>query len=418
VFKQSFYIIFIQIVGVILGFVSIYFVAGDMGPEIYSLVGVHGVVAGVVLTFSHLGVETTMMREALYWMEHGDIEKVKEYTTQSIISRFIGFIILLPFIVGYLIYLYYTKYQCQYLVILLSFYIGSCASALTDSMSLIVRSQGDYVFSQAVKTANNSIVRFLAIFVYISYGASPYLYFYCLIPIPLLLVFYYKIKKYLSWDYVHLSGTLKKIKDSRNLWLKSYMDYFSNSADSLLVSVLFSPVVMGIFTIYKGFEGMVKAFIEGFFDVIFQRFVKYKGNIQTLMLMERKSNITRWVVIILIVVLTIVFSFNPHFYIRLFNLSKYDYIVQVIYTLAIVSVLYLVGKNEGNLIALLGPSSIILKIGVVLFIATIVSYVMVVVVPSIYGVLLQRIFIFSFCSILSIFIYKKYRMEYFSNIYQ
>lgn len=416
--KQSFYIVAIQVIGVILGFMSIYLVAGDMGPEIYSLVGVHGVVAGVILTFSHLGVETTMMREALFWMEKGEIEKVKEYTTQSILSRLIGFTILFPIIVGYLVFLYYTKYQCQYLVILLSFYVGSCASAMADSMSLIVRSQGDYVFSQAVRTANNSIVKFLAIFVYITYGATPYLYFYCLIPIPLLMVFYFKIRKYISFNYVNLSGTIKKIIDSRNLWLKSYMDYFSNSADSMLVSLLFPPVIMGIFTLYKGLEGMLKSFIEGFFDVIFQRFVKFKGNVQTLIQMERKSNITRWIVILLVTIITVIYTLNPLFFVELVNLQKYDHIVLLLYTLAIVSVLYLIGKNEGNLIALLAPSPVILKLGIYMFILTVFSFLLVIIVPSVYGVLFQRIMIFGISSLMSIYIFRKHRLEYYSNIYQ
>ena len=389
-----------------------------MGPEIYSLVGVHTVVSGLVLTFSHLGVETTMMREALYWMENGDVEKVKEYTTQSIISRFIGFIILLPFICGYLFFLYFTKYESQYLVVLLSFYVGSCASALNDSMSLIVRSQGDYVFSQAVKTVNGSISKFLAIFVYLIYGATPYLLFYCLIPIPLIFVFYFKIKKYLSFNYVQLSGTIKKIKDSRNLWLKSYMDFFSNSADTLLVSVVFPPVVMGIYSLYKNLEGMVKMFIEGFFDVIFQQFVKYKGNLQALLPMERQCNVTRWVVIMLIVIVTIVYSFNPSFFVELVNLSKYAHIELALYVLAIVSVLYLLGKNEGNLIALFGPSSVLFKIGMIVFFLTLFSFLLVVLFPSIYGVLFQRAFIFASGSAISIFIYYRHRLDYFSKIYQ
>ena len=83
-FKNSFLIILIQITGIVLGFISIYFVAGDMAPEVYSLVGVFTIVSGVVLVFSNFGVETTMLREALYWKGIGDNEKVIEYTTQAI----------------------------------------------------------------------------------------------------------------------------------------------------------------------------------------------------------------------------------------------------------------------------------------------------------------------------------------------
>lgn len=417
-FKQSFLIVAIQVIGIILGLMSIYLVAGDMGPEVYSLVGVHTVVAGIILPFSHLGVETTMMREALYWMEKGEIDKVKEYTTQSIISRFIGFAILLPFIVGYLIFLCYSKYDGNYLWILLSFYVGSCASALNDSMSLIIRAQGDFVFSQLAKTLNNNIVKFVAIIVYVKFGATPYLYFYCLVPIPLMLIFYIKIKQYLDLSFISLKGTFQKIKDSKNLWLRSYLDYFSNSADNLLVSILFPTSVMGLYTLYKNFENIVKQFIEGFFDVVMQNFVKYKGNVEGLIGMEKKANLARWGVILLVVFATIVFSTRPDYFISLANLTKYDGVKFAIYTVALVAVLYLIGKNEGNLVSLLGPSKTILKIGVFLLFVTIATYLSVVIMPSIYGVYVQRILFYAVMSIIGIVVFKRNRINYYSNIYK
>lgn len=73
-FKKSFIIVLIQILGAAAGFLSLYFVAGDMEPEVYSLVGVYGVLSGITLTFTDLGIETTMMREALYWIQKGEKE--------------------------------------------------------------------------------------------------------------------------------------------------------------------------------------------------------------------------------------------------------------------------------------------------------------------------------------------------------
>ena len=79
-FKKSFQVLLIQIVGILLGLFSIYFIAGDMNPEVYSLVGIYTIIASILLTFSDLGLETTMMREALFWKEHADHEKIiQEY---------------------------------------------------------------------------------------------------------------------------------------------------------------------------------------------------------------------------------------------------------------------------------------------------------------------------------------------------
>ena len=85
-FKKSIYVVLIQIFGSLLGLLSIYLIAGDMDPEVYSLVGVYTVISGVTLTFSDLGLETTMMREALYWKSKNNDDKVSEYATQALVS--------------------------------------------------------------------------------------------------------------------------------------------------------------------------------------------------------------------------------------------------------------------------------------------------------------------------------------------
>ena len=417
-YKQSFFIIFIQLIGIILGFLSIYLVAGDMGPDVYSLVGVYTVVSGVVLTFSHLGVESTMMRETLFWKEKGDYEKIKEYTMQSILSRMIGFFVLTPFIIAYLCFMSITKYNGGYWVLLISFFIGSCASALNDSMSLIIRSQGGFVFSQFAKTLNNTITKFIAIFVYLEFGSLPYLYFYALFPLPLMVIFVFKLRGCIDFGYLSFKGTVTKIKESKNLWLKSYLDYFSASADSLLVTIIFPASVIGVYTLYKNLEVIAKGFIEGFFDVLTQKLVQFKGNVLKLLTMENKLNKVRWVVISLIIIISIVFLFNSSFFIHLINLQKYERADLVILCVLAVSALYLVGKNEINIISLFAPSKIVLDFGFLVFIVTLLSFGLVIGWPSIYGVLFQRVIIFLVTSIAAIHLLNKNRLLFYSGIYK
>ena len=414
--KSSFLIVLIQAFGIIAGFLSIYFVAGDMGPEVYSLVGIYTVVSGLILTFSHLGVETTMMREALYWIEQGDIDKVKEYTMQSINSRFIGFMVLAPIIIGYLLFICFFKYEGDFLLVLLSFYLGSCASALNDSLSLIIRAQGDYVFSTFAKVVNSNVTKFVAIFLYLQWGAMPYLYFYSLIPLPLMIVFIFKIRKNIDFSYFRLSGTIKKIKESKNLWMRSYLDYFSASADSLLVTLLFPPSVIGLYTLYKHFEHIAKGFIEGFFDVLSQKSVSFKGNIEKLIKMEKKLNKTRWAAVALIMILGAIFTFQAEFFIELANLTKYGQADIIVYCVIAISILYLIGKNEINYVALFAPSKLILKYGAFLFAVTVASYLSVLFLPNIYGVLLQRVIVFSLTSISAMVLFNRNRVNFYTNV--
>lgn len=417
-FKQSIYIVLIQIIGIILGLLSIYLVAGDMGPEIYSLVGVYSVVSSIVLAFSHLGVETTMMREALFWKEQGEVNCIKEYTMQSLLSRFMGFVFLSPFIVGYLLFLCFYKYNGSYLLLLLSFYFGSCASALNDSMSLIIRSQGDYVFSQFARTLNSTITKFLAIFLYIKFGAMPYLYFYALVPFPLMLIFIVRLNNNIDFEYLKINGTLIKIKESKNLWLKSYLDYFSVSADNLLVSILFPPTIMGVYSLYKNLEQIAKSFIEGFFDVLTQKFVQFKGNMRKLVELERRVNFVRWFVIGIILIGVVAFSINSTFFIELANLRKYQNVDMVLYCVMIVSIIYLVGKNEINIVSLFATSRTIFNLGVFVFIMTLLSFLVVVAVPTLLGVLLQRIIIYTITSASAMMLFYRNRESLYTNIYK
>lgn len=416
-FKQSFYIVAIQLVGIILGFLSIYFVAGDMGPEVYSLVGVYLVVSNIVLIFSNLGMETTMMREALYWIEHGNLEKVAEYTVQSIVSRFIGFVILAPFVIGYLLFLCQYKYDGNYLVLLLLFYIGACANALNDSMSLIIRSQGGYVFSTLARAANNDIIKFAAILLYLKFGSQFYLFFYSLSSIPLIFVFVFKIRKYLRKNYILIKPTFKKIKVARNLWINSYLGYFSNYADSLLVSLLFPPAIMGLYSLYKSLESVVRSFVDGFFDVLLQKFVQFKENYIKLMSMERKVNIARWVAISLVIVAAVVFSTSPNYFISLANLAKYNQADIVIYCVMLVAILLLLGKVENTLLNLMGPSKIVLQFGLALFVITLLSFIWVLAFRSIYGIMIQRITIFGLTSLIAVMVFRRKRTDFYTKVY-
>lgn len=416
--KNSFLIVLIQATGMILSLISVYLVAGDMGPEIYSLLGINAVVTGIVGTFSHLGVETAMSREALYWMHNNDTKIVQEYATQTILSRCVGFIILAPIVLAYLAFINFTKYEGQYTFLFLLFFIGSCIRALNQAMSIVIRSQGGFVFSQVVNTLNGDIMGVAAILIYIYLGANVYFVFVALSAVPVVFVYISYLRKNISLKYFLLKPALKKIKETRYLWLKSYLDYLKVEADSLLVSLLFPPVIMGNYSIYKKFEHILKQFIEGFFDVLCQRQVEYKGNPPVLKAQERKINIVRWAAIAFIVVGGIVFSLNPDYFINLINLGKYGSMEIIVYSSLLVAILYLVGKYEINAISFFAPTKTIFKMGIAVFVITIISYLSLVILPSLGGALLQRLLTWGGASLIAILLFIPRREMYYSNLYQ
>lgn len=415
-FRSSFLIILIQVLGVILGFASIYLVAGDMAPEVYSLVGIYTIINGVVLTFSHLGIETVMMREALMWINEGDIEKVCEYTTQSIISRVMGFILLAPIVGGYLAIMNIYKYDGQYCLLFISFFLGACMNALNDSMSLVVRSQGGYVFSQFAKSLNNSFMKFVAILVYVKYGSMPYLYFYVLYSIPLLFIFTGTIKKYFKFKYVRIKDTISKVKEAKYLIYRSYSDYVYGNADSIIVSALFPPTIMGAYTILKNLEGMIKLFVEGFFDVITQKSVAYKGNFDALCNIERLYNKARYATVALIIVGLFVYSTDTQFFIQLVNLAKYECIESIMYCTALIAICLLIGKYEIAALSVLASTKLNFKYAIAASFISVFSYAWLLYTPTIEGMFLQRISTYLLSSIVGIIIFRRGRLKYYTQI--
>lgn len=415
-FRKSFIIVIIQLLGIILGFISIYFVAGEMAPETYSLVGVYAIINGFTVVFTNLGVETTMMREALYWKELGDTERIVEYTTQSILSRLFGFILVTPFLLGFLIYLDFTKYNNQNLVLFVCFYIGAFINSLSDSISLTIRSQGDYVYAQFARTLNTDIMKFVAIIIFIYLGEVVYLYFYALYSVPLLIIFIIKIRKSISFKYFKTYSTIEKIKNAKYLFIRNYLDYFKNYCDSILVSLLFPSSIMGSYTVFKNLENMIRNFEDGFFDILSQNTVKHKTNYILLCQDERRYNYARVIVAVIIVLGILIYSSDTAFFVNLVNLSQYDYIVPLIYCTLFIALFYLLGKYELTCIALHGSSKFNFKLGIYACIITVVSFAWLLLFPSMMGLLYQRLSVYLLISLISIFFFRKSRRELYTKV--
>lgn len=408
--------VFIQLMGVVLGLVSTYLIAGDMDPEVYSLAGVYNIIAGITSTFTDLGVETTMMREALYWIENKEQEKIKEYTTQALISRVIGIIFLFPFIFGYIVFLGLVKYKNNNWGILIIFILGAEIGAMNNALSLIVRAKGGFVFSQALSMINNYAVKFLGIIIYFWRGAETYLHFYALSSIPLFIVYLLKLKRSFSSEFVDIKRTWKKIVDGRYLWLKTDLDYFKGNADSILVSVLFTPSILGSYSIFKMLENIAKNFVEGFFDVLTQSCVRYKGNEKKLKFYEKKIKIARNLIVLFLCVGTFIYCLNMSFWVDKINLSKYFGMERMILCVSVCAVIYVLGKYEINILALFASSKLNFGMGIATFVVTIVSFIVIIVNAGLNSVLAQRIFIYLFSSILAILLFKKTKAEIYFEI--
>jgi O-antigen/teichoic acid export membrane protein len=276
-----------------------------------------------------LGLETKMLRQMLLWIKFGDNKLLKEYTTQALFSRFIGFLILLPFLIIYIIYLYFYKYEMNYLFLLITFIITSLITSINDSISLILRSKGEFLLSQGAKLLNSYFAKFFSIILFFTLGDFAYVIFVSVSSLPLFVFFFLKILKYVDFKYISFSETFKKINDSKIFWIKTKLDYFKSNFDSFLVSIFLPPFILGSYTIFKTLENISKTLIEGFFDVLTQNSVKEKGNQMSLIALEKRIKRTINYFIFFIVFCLIVFLLFNSLILNIINLRNYDYIYEI-----------------------------------------------------------------------------------------
>lgn len=417
-FKKSFYVLLIECFGVLLSLVSLFLITATMDPAVYSLLGVSSVMSGIILTFSDLGIETAMGREALYWIEHDEYERVREYTTQALLSRMLGCTVLIPGLTVYLLYMSRSKYDGQYVGLLFLFLFNAVISSLNDAMSLITKAHGRYVLSRMLSMINSYFIKFVGIILYYWKGTDVYLAFCSLASLPLFMIFLWIVRKDFSIRYVKPRQTIRKIIDSRYLWLRTDLDYFKGSADSMLVSLLFPASVMGSYSVYKHFESLSKSLIEGFFDVLTQELVRYKGQPDVLIEKEKKIKRARNIAIVMIGAGTAIYLLNPKFFVGLLHLTRYEYIDVMILFAALVSVTHLFGKYEINLLGLFAPSRMIFLISIILFAGTVISFGLVKIFPDIHGIMYQRLFVFLFTSLVNIMVFRRDKKDYYVKIYR
>ena len=200
------------------------------------------------------------------------------------------------------------------------------------------------------------------------------------------------------------------------MWLKTDLDYFKNNADSIIVSTLFPTSIMGAYTIYKSLEQIAKNFIEGFFDVLSQNMVKYKSDKSRLQGIEKKIKLARNFIIAIIFLGTIFIGIYSEQLISLIHLQKYDHISEMIICVAIVSICYLIGKYEINTLAFFATSKLNFKMGIFVSMISLCTFLVVILISTIYGVLLQRILAYLSSSIVAIVYFKKYKEQMYTEI--
>lgn len=414
--KKSIYIVLIQVIGIALGFASVFFVAGDMEPEVYSIIGIYQIVCNISMVFTGWGIESILTREAMYWNRQGEHERVKEYTTQAILSKVVSGMVVVPVIIIYLMIMNKVKYNSEYTLLFLCLAVGAVSNYLIDSMRNIVRAEGGYVFVQVMSTLNTTILKFFGIILYFLFGVDCYLYFYVLSALPILLIFIIKCSTNISLRYVQFKPMLMRVWEARYLWLKADLEYVRSNVDSLLVSLLFPTAIMGSYSLYKSLEQMMRNFIEGFFDVLSQHTVQFKGNEDALLKQEKKIKFARNISMLVIMAGILIYVPKMSWWIDIMNLSNYGGIEWFVLCVALGGMLYLMGKYEINAISFLAETKMNFVIAILNSMIAIASYLIIFVSPTVGAVIAQRIINYFMASVIAILFFNRNKKKIYGEL--
>lgn len=374
--KESVKLLILQAVSLSLGLFSVFFVAANIPPELFAVVGVYEVVSNFLRVFSNTGVETLAIRNVLLFKRDKKNDKIKELVTVSIAYRFVFASLWLLPLFGYIYYVSVNKFDNNYFSLFTIMLVSSVFVAVNESIILIFKSFNRYFLAALIQFSVNILGRLIALILFINFGFDYYINFIIMLPFIITIVAVYSIRKWLAIKkFVRSSFLIKNLKLAKHFTLSAYISYVYNMLDQMLVSIFFSPEFLGSFSIGKKMHTILKTIVENIFDPLVQSLVAIKDNPNLLKLKMRKINKLRNIcLVILICFLPFVILYTSYF-LNLLGIDKYPYLEYFVICIY-VSQLFLVGmKVKYDFIMLFFSPVHYLRLTVIFAVMSMLSFV-------------------------------------------
>lgn len=361
--KQSFSLLILQIVSIIVGFFSIFYVAAKLSPDVYALIGIYGVISTITVVFSNTGLETISIRNFLLWKKCGYLGRIKIFVSQAIFLRIILGVLLQFPLIFYSLFISGNKFSGNYLNLFLAFGFSSVFKAANDSIRLLLKAFNKYFISALSFYFVTVFGKLFALYMFSIYGLKTYLIVIMLLPIITFIPLIFLIKKWIRFkEVLGLKKIFKNLKGSKYFAITSYVSYFFNYADQLAVSIFLKPEILGSFSLGKKIFSIIKSFAANFYDPLTQKLVLYKDEKKNIEIkLDKIGKIRNYSILVYIAGLTISFVFFNEVF-HLLNLMKYPYIKFFIFSVLISQLLMLFYKVEIGFISLFVDSKSFLKI--------------------------------------------------------
>lgn len=364
--KQSIGLVILQIVGVSLGLVSVFWIAGSLPSEIYAIVGIYNVISTFIVVFSNTGFETYAIRNVLVWQQTGENDKIKLIVTQAIAYRTIlASFVLLPMI-GYIVYISANKFDGQYLELFILMGLFSIIKATNDATVLLLRAFNKYFTAALVTYSVNVFGKILALILFFKYGFNVYIFTIIVLPIVITVPALYMMHKWINFkDVFNIKNIIEGFRQSKSFALSSYISYIFNFFDQLIISIFLSPEILGSFTVAKNLLNICKTFIENIFDPLIQNLVRVKNNIQARQFKLKKIFIVRNILLVLSITSIPMVLLYIDEALAIIRLDSYVYLNYFVIFIYFSQIAYVGMKVKHNYIMLFYASNYYLRLTVI-----------------------------------------------------
>lgn len=410
--KQSVGLVILQVIGIVLGLVSVFWVAGSLPAEKYAVVGIYNIISTLILVFSNTGFETHAIRNILSWKEEGKTDSIKLIVTQAITFRtLIASFIFLP-VIGYAIYISSNKFEGQYLGLFVLMGFLSISKATNDATVLLLKAFNKYLAAAFFTYSVNVFGKLLALLLFIEFGFNAYINTIMWLPLIITLPVIYMLRKNICFKGVFTKINIKKgVSESKFFAVSSYLSYIFNFMDQLLVSIFLSAEILGSFSVAKNILAMARTFIENIFDPLIQNLVRFKQNFDEMKLrLNRIFKIKNILLIISIIFIPFVFFFTDEI-LLLLNLDHYIVLNYYVFFIYIAQVFLIASKVKYNYICLFFSQKSYLLITAVNSISTLFFFIITIIISP------QLLFIHLLLTNILMFFYTEWKFKSTQNPY-
>ncbi|EHH2554857.1 oligosaccharide flippase family protein [Vibrio parahaemolyticus] len=374
--NRSFVMLTLQVISILLGLFTTYYIAKTVEPEQFSIFAIYNMIFTVVATFSFIGFETELSRNALKWIKESSSE-LSEYTSMIFSYRSISWLIL--FIPNF-IYVYFvsqSSYAGHYLEYFVVFIFSSYFYSLTNGIVLILRGMDKYIVAMLIALFSNVLVKFIAISIYFfNKSFDVYIMILSLFPILTTVIGVIYLRSFLNIKIrFDAKACIKKVKKVYRLGLSGYLSYFKHNLDQILMPLILSAELLGTYALCKNIELVAKQAIENIFDPLTQRFVLIKDNVREIhQYLNKLLRVNRFI-FILSLLFSIVIMLFINDILSLIEISNYPYIETLLGLSIFSQLVYLFVKVKYNYIYLMFRQEEILKMDVVNSLMIIISMI-------------------------------------------